>query len=52
MSAAPRMSGAERGTAFHKVMEHIPFTAELEKLPEFLGSLTDDISFFVEYYAP
>jgi ATP-dependent helicase/nuclease subunit A len=36
------MSGAERGTAFHKVMEHIPFTAEGKSAPEladFIGEL-------------
>ena len=38
------MSGAERGTAYHAVMEHIPFTSEgkdIESIKNFIESLVD-----------
>ena len=42
LGSAHNMSGAERGTAYHAVMEHIPFTSEgkdIDSIKAFIDSL-------------
>ena len=42
MRNAPLLGGAARGTAYHSVMEHIPFTAE-DKAPEDVAAFTEGL---------
>ena len=42
LSSKPGLSGAEKGTAYHTVMEHIPFVSNVKReadIVEFIGSL-------------
>ncbi len=43
ISSEKKLSGAEKGTAYHSVMEHIPFTAE-NKSPEDVAAFIEELA--------